>query len=49
MDSQIIQYIIIAVVVLAAAYSLFRMIQKKFSPKKFKGKSAGCDSDCGCS
>ena len=46
-DSLIFQYVIIAVIVLVAGYSLFKIIAKNFSSKKFKGKGKpGCDSDC---
>ena len=46
-NSLVFQYIIIAVIVLIAGYSLFKIIAKNFSSKKFKknGKP-GCDSDC---
>jgi hypothetical protein len=49
-DSLIFQYVIIAVIVVIAGYSLFKVVAKNFSTKKFKksGKP-GCDSDCGCS
>ena len=49
-NSLIFQYVLIAAIVFAASYSLFRIIRKNFSSKKFKktGKP-GCDSDCGCS
>ncbi len=49
MDSLVVQYVIIAVIVLGAGYYLFSMIRKKFAPNKFKSKSPGCNSDCGCS
>lgn len=46
-DSLIFQYVIIAVIVLIAGYSLFKIIAKNFSSKKFKKKGKpGCDSDC---
>lgn len=44
-----IQYFFIAVIVLFAGYSLFKMIKKNFTSKKFKKGKPGCDSDCGCS
>lgn len=48
-NSLILQYLIIAAIVLFAAYSLFKMIRKNFTSKKFKKGKPGCDSDCGCS
>lgn len=48
-NSLILQYLIIAAIVLFAGYSLFRIIAKNFGPKKFKNGKPGCDSDCGCS
>lgn len=48
--SLIVQYIIIAAVVLFAVYTLYRKLKKNFSPKKFQnGKPGKCDQDCGCS
>lgn len=47
--SLLIQYIIIAVIVIFAAYSLYKVIAKNFSAKKFKKGKPGCDKDCGCS
>lgn len=50
MDSSLIfQYLLIAVIVLFAGYSLFKIIKKNFVSKKFKKGKPGCDSDCGCS
>lgn len=48
-NSLILQYILIAVIVLFAGYSLFKIIRKNFATKKFKKGKPGCDSDCGCS
>lgn len=46
-ESLIFQYVIIAVIVLIAGYSLFKIVAKNFSSKKFKSKGKpGCDSDC---
>lgn len=47
-NSLIFQYVIIAVIVLFAGYSLFKIIAKNFGSKKFKKGKPGCDSDCGC-
>ncbi len=44
--SLLIQYIIIAVLVLAACYSIFKIFKKNFSPKKFKDNDNGCSSKC---
>lgn len=49
MDTLILQYIIIAVMLLAAVYSIYNIIKKTFSPKKFDSKRTHCDKDCGCS
>lgn len=49
MDTLTLQYIIIAVMVLAAVYSIFNIIKKNFAPKKFDSKRTHCDKDCGCS
>lgn len=50
MDSSLLlQYILIAAIVLFACYSLFKIIKKNFAPKKFSSKKTNCDSDCGCS
>ncbi|MBW8358745.1 MAG: hypothetical protein K0M63_02960 [Weeksellaceae bacterium] len=46
--SLLIQYIIIAIMVLAASYSIFRIFRKNFSARKFDSKGKNCDSDCGC-
>lgn len=43
------QYIILAIIVFASCYSIFRILKKNFSPKKFKSKRTHCDKDCGCS
>lgn len=45
----LIQYIIIAVIVISSGYSLFKIIKKNFAPSKFKNGKSGCDNDCGCS
>lgn len=46
-DSLLVQYLIIAVIVVIAVYSLFKVVAKNFSSKKFKSKGKpGCDSDC---
>lgn len=47
MDSLTFQYIILAMVVFAACYSLYRVIKKNFTSDK-DGKS-GCSKGCGCS
>ena len=47
-NSIIIQYIIIAIAVGFAAWYLFKIVRKTFSPGKFKNGKPGCDSDCGC-
>lgn len=49
MDTLILQYIIIAVMLLAAVYSIYNIIKKNFTPKKFDSKRTHCDKDCGCS
>lgn len=49
MDSITLQYIIIAVILLVAAYYLYKVFRKNFSLNKFKKKDSGCDQDCGCS
>lgn len=49
MDSIIIQYILIGIVVLGACYSIFKMLRKNFSPKKFDTKGGDCNKNCGCS
>lgn len=48
-NSLILQYLIIAAIVLFAGFTLFKIIRKNFAPKKFKKGKPGCDSDCGCS
>ncbi|WP_185097218.1 hypothetical protein [Chryseobacterium sp. Leaf180] len=48
-NSLIFQYIIIALAVAFAVYSLYRIIRKNFAPKKFDSKRSSCDKDCGCS
>ena len=48
-SSLLVQYIIIAVVVIFAGYSLYKVIAKNFSARKFKEGKPGCDKDCGCS
>ncbi|CAM3183905.1 hypothetical protein [Kaistella daneshvariae] len=46
-NSLLFQYLIIAVIVLVAGYSLFKIIARNFSSKKFKSKGKpGCDRDC---
>lgn len=46
-NSLILQYLVIAVIVLFAGYSLFKIVAKNFSSKKFKNKGKpGCDRDC---
>ena len=45
----LIQYIIIAVIVISSGFSLFKIIKKNFASKKFKDDKSGCDSNCGCS
>ncbi|SFI89113.1 hypothetical protein SAMN05421638_1379 [Kaistella treverensis] len=46
-NSLLFQYLIIAAIVLIAGYSLFKIIARNFSSKKFKSKGkAGCDRDC---
>ena len=47
--SLLIQYLVIAIVVLFAGYSLYKLIARNFSAKKFKNGKPGCDKDCGCS
>lgn len=49
MESLIIQYILIALVLFFAGYYLIKIIRKNFSLKKFKKDDSGCDQDCGCS
>lgn len=49
MNSLTIQYIILAALVVVACYSIFKLIRKNFSTKKFSSKHTGCDKDCGCS
>lgn len=48
MDSSI-QYILVALIVGFACYSIFKIFKKNFSPKKFNSKRTHCDKDCGCS
>lgn len=48
-NTLLLQYIIVAAIVLFAGYSIFKIIKKNFSPSKFKSKRTGCDRDCGCS
>lgn len=43
----ILQYIIIAAIVLFAGYSLFKIIRRNFSSKKPKHGEFGCDRECG--
>jgi hypothetical protein len=45
-NSLIFQYLIIALIVLFASYSLFKIIARNFSSKKFKKGKPGCDKDC---
>ncbi len=46
--SLLLQYLIIAVMLLAACYSIFRIFRKNFSARKFNGKGKDCDK-CGSS
>ena len=46
-NSLVFQYIIIAVIVLIAGYSLFKIIVRNFSSKKPKKGEFGCDQECG--
>ncbi len=48
-NALILQYLLVAVIVIFAAYSIFKILKKTFSPNKFKKGKPGCDSDCGCS
>jgi len=48
-NNLILQYVIVAAIVLFAVYSIYRILKKTFSPGKFKKGKPGCDSDCGCS
>ncbi|WP_417428280.1 hypothetical protein [Halpernia sp.] len=47
MNSLIIQYIIIAIVFLFAAFYLIKIITENFSTKKQKKGEFGCDRECG--
>jgi len=49
MESLVLQYVIIFAALLAASYSIYKIIKKNFSPKKFASKRTHCDKDCGCS
>jgi len=49
MESLVLQYVIIFAALLAASYSIYKIIRKTFSPKKFDSKRTHCDKDCGCS
>lgn len=49
MDTMTLQYIIIALAFVFACYSVYRILKKNFSPKKFNSKRTHCDKDCGCS
>lgn len=49
MNSLVAQYIIVALIVAFACYSIFRIIRKNFAPKKFNSKRTNCENDCGCS
>ncbi|MDR6921406.1 ABC-type nickel/cobalt efflux system permease component RcnA [Chryseobacterium sp. 2987] len=50
MDTSLIfQYILVALIVAFACYSLFKVLRKNFAPKKFSSKRTNCDKDCGCS
>ncbi|MDR2205557.1 MAG: hypothetical protein LBE36_05315 [Flavobacteriaceae bacterium] len=49
MNNYTFQYIILALVFAFACFSIFRIIKKNFSAKKFDSKRNGCDKDCGCS
>ena len=46
-DSLIFQYVIIAVIVVIAGYSLFKIIARNFTSKKPKKGEFGCDKECG--
>jgi hypothetical protein len=46
-NSMMIQYFIIAVIVLFAGYSLLKIIARNFSSKKPKKGEFGCDRECG--
>lgn len=46
MDSLAVQYLIVAVLILFALYSVFKKLKGQFSKDKNKN---GCDTDCGCS
>ncbi|MDY6025043.1 hypothetical protein [Bergeyella zoohelcum] len=43
------QYLLIIFAIIFACYSIFKVIKKNFSPKKFDSKRTHCDKDCGCS
>ncbi len=47
--SLLIQYVIIAVLLIAAFYYIFKIFRKKFSLRRKGSNSNNCDSDCGCS
>lgn len=49
MNTLYLQYIIIAVLVFAACYFIFRIIKKNFAPKKPDNERTQCDKNCGCS
>lgn len=45
--SLIFQYIIIAVIVLLATYSLFKIIRRNFASRKPAKGEFGCNRECG--
>lgn len=47
-NSLLVQYIIVAVIVGFAAFYVYRIVKRTFSPGKFKKGKPDCDSDCGC-
>lgn len=44
----LIQYIILAVLLLAACIYIVNVFRKKFGMRRKNGKENSCDSDCGC-
>ncbi|WP_312324631.1 FeoB-associated Cys-rich membrane protein [Soonwooa sp.] len=46
MDSLVIQYTLIGVLIFAIVYALFRNLRNAFRRSK---KGGGCDTNCGCS
>lgn len=45
----ILQYILVALIVVFACYSIFKTIKNQLFPKKHQSKRTHCDKDCGCS